>query len=133
MLDSAELFEKALLVRKNAYAPYSKFYVGVALRTVSGQIYTGCNVENVSYPCGTCAEAGAIAAMHAAGEKLIKEILVVADGSDLIKPCGACLQRILEFSDENTKVLLADLSGIKQELTMADLLPLSFDAKELRS
>ena len=70
----SDLFEKARTVRENAHAPYSKFKVGAAIRTISGEEFTGCNVENSAYPQGTCAEAGAIAAMIAAGEKEILEI-----------------------------------------------------------
>lgn len=128
----SELYEQALAVRTHAYVPYSKFAVGAALLSASGKIYTGCNVENVSYPCGTCAEAGAIAAMNAAGERLIQDIVVVADSSSLISPCGACLQRIFEFSDKNTKIHLADLAGVKKTYMIAELLPAAFDEKELR-
>ncbi len=128
----SELYEQALAVRTCAYVPYSKFAVGAAIMSASGKIYTGCNVENVSYPCGTCAEAGAIAAMNAAGERLIQDIVIVADSSSLISPCGACLQRIFEFSDKNTKIHLADLAGVKKTYTIAELLPAAFDEKELR-
>ncbi len=128
----SELYKQALEVRRLAYVPYSKFAVGAALLTPEGKIYTGCNVENVSYPCGTCAEAGAIAAMHAGGDKIIKEMVVVADGENLITPCGACLQRIFEFADENAKVHLADLEGIKKTYKISELLPLVFNEKELR-
>ncbi len=133
MFSDFELFDAALAVRRNAYVPYSKFAVGAAIRGTDGKIYVGCNVENVSYPCGTCAEAGAIAAMNAGGCQKIREIVVVASGSRLISPCGACLQRILEFSDAATLVHLADLNGVKKTLKIADLLPVSFDEKELRS
>jgi cytidine deaminase len=73
------LLAAAAAVRENAYAPYSRFKVGAAIRSASGAVYTGCNVENVAYPEGTCAEAGAIAAMVAAGETVIAEVLVIAD------------------------------------------------------
>ena len=76
----SDLLEMAKAVRENAYAPYSKFKVGAALRTVSGEVFSGCNVENVAYPEGTCAEAGAIAAMCAAGEYEIAELAVIATG-----------------------------------------------------
>ncbi len=132
MSNQSLLFDKASSARQNAYAPYSGFSVGAAVLAGNGKIYTGCNVENISYPCGTCAEAGAIAAMNADGERLIKEILVVAGGSSLVSPCGACLQRIFEFSDENTQVHLADLQGVKKTLKISDLLPFSFDEKDLR-
>lgn len=74
-----ELMEAARAVRENAYAPYSEFKVGAAIRAASGAVYTGCNVENVAYPEGTCAEAGAIAAMVAAGETVLTEVAVIAE------------------------------------------------------
>lgn len=126
------LFNQALNARQNAYAPYSHFAVGAAVLSANGKIYAGCNVENISYPCGTCAEAGAIAAMNADGGRLIKDIVVVADGDSLISPCGACLQRIYEFADAETTVHLADLTGIKQSLKITELLPVSFNEGSLK-
>ncbi len=126
------LFNQALNARQNAYAPYSHFAVGAAVLSANGKIYAGCNVENISYPCGTCAEAGAIAAMNADGGRLIKDIVVVADGDSLISPCGACLQRIFEFADAETTVHLADLTGIKQSLKITELLPISFNEGSLK-
>ena len=120
------LFNHAKSVRENAYAPYSKYKVGAAIYTKSKKIYTGCNVENVSFPCGTCAEAGAIAAMVAGGDKEIASILVLADGKNLVYPCGACLQRIAEFANKNTKIYLADTKQIKKICTLEELLPHEF-------
>ena len=102
-----ELFEKAKQAGENAYAPYSGYKVGAALCTPEGEIYASCNVENISFPCGTCAEAGAIAAMASAGGRQIKALLVVAGGEDLVYPCGACLQRIAEFAEPETAIYLA--------------------------
>ena len=87
-----DLHAAACQAFERAYAPYSGFKVGAAVLDDCGHISRGCNVENVSYPCGTCAEAGAIAAMIAGGGKKIREILIVADSRELIKPCGACWQ-----------------------------------------
>ena len=126
------LFTQALNARQNAYAPYSHFAVGAAVLSANGKIYAGCNVENISYPCGTCAEAGAIAAMNADGGRLIKDIVVVAGGDSLVSPCGACLQRIFEFADAETIVHLADLTGIKKSLKIAELLPISFNEGSLK-
>lgn len=126
-----DLYNVALAARENAYAPYSKFLVGAAIRTATGKIYGGCNVENVSYPEGTCAEAGAIAAMVAAGETQISEILVIADGPVKITPCGGCRQKIAEFSKSKTPVLLANLTGVVEETTIGKLLPDSFDKDHL--
>ena len=132
MSDLISLFNKALQIRQNAYAPYSKFCVGAAVLSSNDNVYSGCNVENVSYPNGTCAETGAIAAMVAGGDVLIKDIVVVADSKVLIKPCGACLQRIFEFADNNTKVHLAKLEGIKKTYLISELLPLAFNEEELK-
>lgn len=127
-----KLFHLASEARNKAYVPYSKFAVGAAVLSSDGSYYGGCNVENVSYPCGTCAEAGAIAAMICGGSQKIAKILIIADAQQLITPCGACLQRIKEFSDSQTEVLLAAPDGIKQRLTVAQLLPHDFDNSELR-
>lgn len=124
MLDT--LFLKALETQKNAYAPYSAFKVGAAILTKAGHIYAGANVENVSYPCGTCAEAAAIAAMVVAGEYEISDIVIVADSKNLVSPCGACLQRIAEFSNKHTKVHLADLKGVQKSYNLEQLLPVVF-------
>lgn len=128
----SRLLEQATIARSHAYAPYSKFAVGAALLDDRNKIFSGCNVENVSYPCGTCAEASAIAAMAADGGRIIREILIIADSHRLISPCGACLQRIFEFSDASTLVHLANLEGVQKTYTIGELLPFSFDEKELR-
>ena len=126
MADLNLLFEKALAVRLNAYAPYSKFKVGAALLSAQGNIYVGANTENVSYPCGTCAEQAAIAAMIAGGEYEISDIVIVADSKNLIVPCGACLQRILEFSGKKTLVHLANLKGVQKSYGIGELMPFAF-------
>ena len=105
-----ELIKSAIDCLDRSYAPYSHFNVAAAVLASSGKIYTGVNVENASYPCGTCAEAGAISAMIVSGEKTIKEILIVAD-TERILPCGNCLQKIAEFADETTIVHSADING----------------------
>ena len=89
-------------VQTQAYAPYSHFLVGAAIRTRSGRVFSGCNVENAAYPQGTCAEAGAIAAMVAAGERAIEVVVTVCDGEMLSTPCGGCRQKIREFADAST-------------------------------
>jgi len=126
-----DIYTVALDARKNAYAPYSKFKVGAAIRTTSGKIYGGCNVENVAYPEGTCAEAGAIAAMIANGEQTIVEVLVVAGGDFRITPCGGCRQKIAEFAGQDTPVILADLDGNFETGTLGALLPGSFTKDHL--
>jgi cytidine deaminase, homotetrameric len=122
------LKEAALAVRHNAHAPYSNFKVGAALRSSTGQIFVGCNVENVAYPEGTCAEAGAIAAMVAAGERDIAEAYVVADSPDPVPPCGGCRQKLAEFAAKGVKVTLATIEGGETTLTVGDLLPGAFGA-----
>lgn len=123
------LFKQAKAARANAYAPYSKYKVGAAIYTKSKKIYTGCNVENVSFPCGTCAEAGAIAAMIAGGDKKIVAILILAEGKNLVYPCGACLQRIAEFANKETKIYLADTQQIQKMYKFDELLPYGFKEK----
>ncbi len=123
-----DLREAARAVRENAYAPYSNFKVGAALRTRSGAIFTGCNVENVAYPEGTCAEAGAIAAMIAAGETSIAEAYVIAESPDPVPPCGGCRQKLAEFAAQDVPVTLATVDGAERRTTVGDLLPGAFDA-----
>ena len=125
------LLEAAKAVRENAYAPYSRFKVGAALRAASGTIYTGCNVENVAYPEGTCAEAGAIAAMIAAGDTRIAEIWVIADSPEPVPCCGGCRQKIAEFADPSVLVTLCTTDGKTRTLTVADLLPGVFTAAHM--
>jgi cytidine deaminase len=115
-------------VRENAHAPYSNFKVGAAIRTGAGTVFQGCNVENVAYPEGTCAEAGAIAAMCAAGEREIAEIYVIAQSPAPVPPCGGCRQKIAEFAMGDVIVTLATTDGIEKQMTVAELLPGAFDA-----
>lgn len=129
---SHQLFNLAALARNRAYAPYSGFAVGAAVEATSGRLYAGCNVENVSYPIGTCAEESAIAAMVSGGDTEIRRILIIAGGEQLIAPCGACLQRIKEFASEEVTIYLATPEKIAKILTLQDLLPFGFDNKELK-
>ncbi|NKX44568.1 cytidine deaminase [Roseicyclus persicicus] len=122
------LIEEAAAVRHNAHAPYSGFKVGAALRSVEGRVHLGCNVENVAYPEGTCAEAGAIAAMVAAGDRRIAEIAVIADSPAPVPPCGGCRQKLAEFAAGDVVVTMATTAGATLRLTVADLLPGAFDA-----
>lgn len=126
------LFEAAKKVQENAYAPYSHYHVGASVLSENGKIYSAGNVENISFPCGTCAEAGAISAMIAGGDKKIKAILVISAGKELTYPCGACLQRIAEFSDKDTEILIADKEKICKTYHLNDLLPCNFTASELK-
>ena len=126
-----DLLTAALKAKQNAYAPYSGFHVGAALRGGSGGLYTGCNVENSAYPEGLCAEATAIAAMILAGEKHIAEILVVGDGKQLCSPCGGCRQKLSEFAQDTTPVHICDPQGVRETTTMGELLPVAFSSRNL--
>ncbi len=125
------LLDAAKAVRENAHAPYSRFKVGAAVRAASGAVYVGCNVENVAYPEGTCAEAGAIAAMVAAGETRIAEVLVIADSPEPVPPCGGCRQKIAEFAGQDVRVTLCTTQGREKVMTVADLLPGVFTAAHM--
>ena len=122
-----DLIDAARAVRKNAYVPYSKFKVGAALRTKAGNVFVGCNVENVAYPEGTCAEEGASAAMVAGGETSLAEIAVIADSPMPVAPCGGCRQKIFEFADLDATITLATTAGARETMAVADLLPGAFD------
>lgn len=123
---SADLFAAAQAAMKNSHSPYSKFPVGAAIRTRSGTIHAGCNVENASYPEGWCAETSAIAHMIMGGEAEIAEVLVLAEKMDKVSPCGGCRQRISEFAAPDTPIHLCDQKGVVQTLTLAQLLPAGF-------
>lgn len=111
---------------RRAYAPYSDFKVGAALRGPSGAIYVGANVENTAYPLGNCAEASAIAAMVAAGDSFIEECVIVAEGDRLCTPCGGCRQRLAEFAGPELKIHICSLEGLRQTFTLGELLPHTF-------
>ena len=130
-LDLQSLFDAARAARALAYAPYSHFTVGAALRDAEGTVHAGCNVENAAYPVGTCAEAGAIAAMVASGGRTIREMLVMGAGPGLVTPCGACRQRIREFAAPETVIHVADGDGVLARFTLGALLPESFGPENL--
>ena len=126
----AALFEAAADVRVRAHAPYSNFFVGAAVLDEEGRIHVGCNVENAAYPQGTCAEAGAISAMVAAGGRRILAVAVVggpAEGEEIqCPPCGGCRQKVREFAAETASIHLRDAAGGVTSLPLGELLPLSF-------
>ena len=126
-----DLRSAAIMVRERAYAPYSRFKVGAALRSPSGAVHIGCNVENVAYPEGTCAEAGAIAAMIAAGETELIEVAVIADSPTPVPPCGGCRQKLREFGAHDLPVLTANATDMGPRYTLAELLPQSFGPDHL--
>jgi cytidine deaminase len=122
------LIDAARAVRENAHAPYSNFKVGAAIQTAAGNIYVGCNVENVAYPEGTCAEAGAIAAMVAAGETEIVAVAVMADCPRPVTPCGGCRQKLAEFAGPDAVVTMLTTGGLQEITNVGTLLPGQFDA-----
>lgn len=129
---TAMLIAAAVAARTKAYAPYSKFLVGAAIRDEQGRIFAGCNVENAAYPEGTCAEAGAIAALILAGGRRITEVVVVGDGEDLCTPCGGCRQKLREFSGPAVKIHVCTGDGtLRRTFTLHDLLPVSFGPENL--
>ncbi len=120
------LVEEARAIRERAYAPYSGFKVGAAIRAASGRVYTGVNVENAAYPEGTCAEAGAIAAMVAGGDTEIAEVAVIADCPDPVPPCGGCRQKLAEFGKGAVPVTMATVAGATLTRRLDELLPGAF-------
>jgi len=124
-----ELLDAARVAREKAYCPYSTFHVGAAILDENGDVHIGCNVENAAYPLGNCAEAAAIAAMVIAGGKRIVTIAVAGGGENKTRactPCGGCRQRINEFSDADTRIIIKDDSSEWHTYTVAELLPESF-------
>ena len=126
-----ELIESATQVRERAYAPFSKFRVGAAVRTKGGKIYTGCNVESASYGLTVCAERVAIWKAVSEGEKEFEQIAVVADTQELTPPCGVCRQILWEFCGD-MPVTFANLKGDVETVQMKELLPRAFDTKFLK-
>lgn len=128
-----QLVKVAALARERAYAPYSKYKVGAAIRTRRGKIHSGANVENASYGLTVCAERCAVFAAVAAGDTRDYEaIAIVIDGPELPSPCGACRQVLWEFSPD-TRVLLATTGGLRKATTLRELLPDAFGPDRLAS
>lgn len=125
------LVEAAIQARLNSVAPFSKFLVGAAVRTESGKVYTGCNVESASYGLTVCAERVAIWKALSEGERNFTELAVVADTEPLTPPCGTCRQIIWEFC-RNATIVLANLDGKSETVSMKELLPRAFDARFLK-
>jgi cytidine deaminase len=128
-----ELIAAAKSARLKAYAPYSKFLVGAALRDEWGRIHSGCNIENAAYPQGWCAETSAIAAMIMSGGRSITEMAVIGSGDLLCTPCGGCRQKIREFAKGDVKIHMCGEDGkVKQTSTLDELLPASFGPENLK-
>jgi cytidine deaminase len=130
--DFQPLIDAATKVRLQSVAPFSGFYVGAAVRTESGKVYTGCNVESASYGLTVCAERVAIWKALSEGERHFTELAVVADTETLTPPCGTCRQIIWEFA-RGAAIVFANLKGESETFHMADLLPRAFDARFLKS
>ena len=126
MTDESDIIAAARAAMARAYAPYSRFKVGAALRGESGRLYAGCNVENAAYPQGWCAEASAIAAMVMAGETRIVEAAVMGDGEAPCTPCGGCRQKLYEFAGDDLPIHVCGLQGLRLTVTLGTLLPLAF-------
>lgn len=126
------LITKAIEARKAAYTPYSKFKVGAALLTKSGEIYTGCNIENAAYPVSCCAERVAIFKAISEGVYKFKEMAVVADTDGPVAPCGSCRQVMAEFFSKEMPIYLTNLKNDTLETTIEGLLPGSFVKSDLK-
>jgi len=131
LLGADALIAAAREVMDRAYAPYSRYRVGAALRAEDGSIHAGANVENSAYPQGQCAEASAIGVLIASGRARILEVAVIADADELCVPCGGCRQRLREFMPLDGIVHLCSASGERRDVTLETLLPLSFGPEYL--
>ena len=120
----------ALAAKKHAYAPYSHFRVGAALRATDGTVVAGCNVENAAFPSGTCAERGALAAAIATGHRDFDLLVVATDAAEPTPPCGMCRQALVEFSPE-LEVLSVTRAGKEARWRLAELLPHAFSPRSL--
>ena len=128
-----DLVEAAIAARKKSHAPYSKFYVGAAMRDEMGRIHAGANMENAAYPQGWCAECSAIAHLVMAGGTRIAEVAVLGNGDALCTPCGGCRQKIREFAKGDVKIHCCTEQGVLlKTFTLNELLPASFGPENLK-
>ena len=131
-----KLIREALKARLNAYAPYSNYMVGAALITAGGKLFTGCNIENASYGACNCAERTAVFKAVSEGEREIKAICIVGgrrgeEPSSYAYPCGICRQVIEEFSDSDTKIIVANNEDDYKVYSMGEILPYAFSKENL--
>jgi cytidine deaminase len=126
-----QLIETAKAARLQSLAPFSNFLVGAALQTKAGKVYTGCNIESASYGLTVCAERVAIWKALSEGEREFTDLVVVADTEALTPPCGTCRQIIWEFA-KHARIVLVNLRGRREEVSIKDLLPRAFDARFLK-
>lgn len=131
-MDVQELIGKAVKAKENAYVPYSHFRVGAALLTESGRVYTGCNIENVSYGATNCAERTAVFKAVSEGEREFQAIVITGDNGDYLPPCGICRQVLLEFGKDSMEVILANSTEDYKVTTLGELLPGAFSSKNLK-
>lgn len=129
--DEQSLLETATAARLRSVAPFSNFLVGAALRTKAGKVFTGCNVESASYGLTVCAERVAIWKALSEGERDFDQLVIVADTEALTPPCGTCRQIIWEFA-KHARIVLANLRGQQEEVSISQLLPRAFDARFLK-
>ncbi|MDN3921901.1 cytidine deaminase [Roseateles violae] len=127
------LLAASLAARARSHSPYSKYAVGAAILDEQGRIHAGANIENAAYPQGWCAETTALSAMLMAGGRQARALLVTGPGPDLITPCGGCRQKLREFGAPELIIIAGDPSGIRQQWTLAELLPFSFGPDNLKS
>ncbi|MEH7437464.1 cytidine deaminase [Neobacillus drentensis] len=128
-----QLIEEAKKARDKAYVPYSKFGVGAALLTTDGKVYHGCNIENAAYSMCNCAERTALFKAYSEGDRNFQLLAVVADTDRPCSPCGACRQVISELCPRDMKVVLTNLKGDIQEITVEELLPGAFSPEDLHA
>ena len=128
-----DLIKAAMAARAKAHAPYSKFYVGAAMRDERGQVHAGCNIENAAYPQGWCAECSAIAHLVMSGAMRITEVAVLGNGDVLCTPCGGCRQKIREFAAGDVKIhCCTEVGVLLKSFTLDELLPASFGPENLK-
>lgn len=130
-MNQQQLMEAAKQARERAYVPYSNFKVGAALLTKDGQVFGGCNIENAAYSVVNCAERTAIFKAWSEGASEFTAIAVVADTNRPVPPCGACRQVIAELCPPDMPVILTNLKGDVQKLTVSELLPGAFSPEDL--
>ncbi len=127
-----DLVDAAIAARAKAHVPYSKFYVGAAMRDERGRVFSGCNIENAAYPQGWCAEPTAISHLIMAGGKQITEVVVMGNGDTLCTPCGGCRQKIREFANADVRIHCCTEEGkLIRTFTLEELLPFSFGPENL--
>ena len=125
-MDKNALVKLAKEAKERAYAPYSKFKVGAAILTESGNVYCGVNIENASFGATNCAERTAVFTAVAQGERKIKMVAIASDSDDFIYPCGICRQVLSEFGDDSMEILCSNKTGECREFTLGELLPGAF-------